>query len=84
MWPSSRRLVFRGRPEPGLGVNDVSRISRSQLLSTQSEWPNKRATRPADHPTSIMAMILPLSNCDSFSYCLRKRRNGMSTSAFSL
>ncbi|GFV00124.1 hypothetical protein TNCV_4057951 [Trichonephila clavipes] len=29
-------------------------------------------------------MILPLSNCDSSSYCLRKRRNGMSTSALPL
>ncbi|GFU05265.1 hypothetical protein TNCV_575631 [Trichonephila clavipes] len=28
-----------------------------------------------------MPMILPLSNCDSFSYCLQKRRNDMSTSA---
>ncbi|GFU15423.1 hypothetical protein TNCV_2700221 [Trichonephila clavipes] len=29
-----------------------------------------------------MPMILPLSICDSCSYCLRKRRNGMLTSAF--
>ncbi|GFX01095.1 uncharacterized protein TNCV_4580611 [Trichonephila clavipes] len=40
-WRSSRRLVCRGRPEPGLHVNDISRIHWSQhLLTTQSEWPN--------------------------------------------
>ncbi|GFX43474.1 uncharacterized protein TNCV_4874941 [Trichonephila clavipes] len=41
MWWTSRRLVYRGRPEPGLGVNDISRIHWSQhLLTTQSERPN--------------------------------------------
>ncbi|GFV84677.1 uncharacterized protein TNCV_4296591 [Trichonephila clavipes] len=41
MWWSSRRLVCRGRPEPGLRVNDISRIHWSHhLLTTQSEWPN--------------------------------------------
>ncbi|GFV70892.1 uncharacterized protein TNCV_3040871 [Trichonephila clavipes] len=41
MWWSSRRLVFRICPEPGIRVNDTSRIHWSQhLLSTQSEWPN--------------------------------------------
>ncbi|GFS94624.1 uncharacterized protein TNCV_3649711 [Trichonephila clavipes] len=41
MWWSSRRLVCRGRPEPGLHVNDISRIHWSQrLLTTQPEWPN--------------------------------------------
>ncbi|GFV97280.1 uncharacterized protein TNCV_2037901 [Trichonephila clavipes] len=85
MWRSSRRLVCRGCPEPALCVNDISWIYWSQhLLTTQSEWPNGRATRLADYPASIMPMILPLSNCDSCSYCLRKRRNGMSTTALSL
>ncbi|GFU83373.1 uncharacterized protein TNCV_3551241 [Trichonephila clavipes] len=38
MWRSSRRLVCRGRPEPGLRVNDDSKIHWSQhLLTTQSE-----------------------------------------------
>ncbi|GFV52804.1 uncharacterized protein TNCV_2874751 [Trichonephila clavipes] len=41
MWRSSRRLVCRGRPEPGLYVNDIPRIHWSQhLLTTQSERPN--------------------------------------------
>ncbi|GFW37624.1 uncharacterized protein TNCV_4028201 [Trichonephila clavipes] len=41
MWGSFRRLVCRRRPEPGLRVNDISRIHWSQhLLTTQSEWPN--------------------------------------------
>ncbi|GFX23687.1 uncharacterized protein TNCV_3596291 [Trichonephila clavipes] len=41
MWWSSRRLVCRGHPEPGLHVNDISRIHWFQhLLTTQSEWPN--------------------------------------------
>ncbi|GFV99223.1 uncharacterized protein TNCV_1511961 [Trichonephila clavipes] len=26
MWRSSRPLVYRGRPQPGLRVNDMSRI----------------------------------------------------------
>ncbi|GFU09244.1 uncharacterized protein TNCV_1122431 [Trichonephila clavipes] len=85
MWQSSRRLVCRGRSKPGLRVNDISRIHWSQhFLTTQSERPNGRATRLADHPASIMPMILPLSNCDSCKYCLRKRRNGMSASALTL
>ncbi|GFV75338.1 uncharacterized protein TNCV_1481841 [Trichonephila clavipes] len=38
MWRSSQRLVCHGRPEPGLRVNDISRILWSQqLLTTQSE-----------------------------------------------
>ncbi|GFX33021.1 uncharacterized protein TNCV_3812901 [Trichonephila clavipes] len=41
MWWSSQRLVYRGRSETGLRVNEISRIHWSQhLLSTQSEWPN--------------------------------------------
>ncbi|GFY41565.1 uncharacterized protein TNIN_378931 [Trichonephila inaurata madagascariensis] len=41
MWQSSRRLVYRGRPQPGLRVNDISWIHWSQhLLTTQSERPN--------------------------------------------
>ncbi|GFU57317.1 uncharacterized protein TNCV_3635031 [Trichonephila clavipes] len=41
MWRSSRRLVCRGRPLPGLRVKDISRIHWSQhLLTTQSERPN--------------------------------------------
>ncbi|GFU72031.1 uncharacterized protein TNCV_1459251 [Trichonephila clavipes] len=41
MWLSSRRLVCRGRSQPGLRVNDISRIHWSQhLLSTQPERPN--------------------------------------------
>ncbi|GFS67306.1 uncharacterized protein TNCV_2902841 [Trichonephila clavipes] len=30
MWRSSRQLVCRGRPEPGLHVHDISRIQWSQ------------------------------------------------------
>ncbi|GFU78914.1 uncharacterized protein TNCV_307551 [Trichonephila clavipes] len=86
LWQSSRRLVCRGRPEPGLRVNDISRIHWSQhLLTTQPLRPSRRSTRLVDHPAFIMPMILPPhSNCDSCSYCLRKRRNGMSTSALAL
>ncbi|GFW85663.1 uncharacterized protein TNCV_853131 [Trichonephila clavipes] len=41
MWRSSRRLVCRVRPEPGLCVNCLSQIHWSQhLLTTQSERPN--------------------------------------------
>ncbi|GFV50423.1 uncharacterized protein TNCV_626671 [Trichonephila clavipes] len=41
MWWSSQRLVCRRQPEPGLRVNDISRILWSQhLLTTQSERPN--------------------------------------------
>ncbi|GFX19946.1 uncharacterized protein TNCV_1435061 [Trichonephila clavipes] len=41
IWQSSRQLVCRGPSEPGLRVNDISRIHWSQhLLTTQSEWPN--------------------------------------------
>ncbi|GFX40495.1 uncharacterized protein TNCV_2372791 [Trichonephila clavipes] len=43
MWRSSRRLVCRERPQPGLRVNSCSfsRIHWSQhLLTTQSEPPN--------------------------------------------
>ncbi|GFX27649.1 uncharacterized protein TNCV_107471 [Trichonephila clavipes] len=37
----SRRLVYRGRPESGLRVNDISRIHGSQYhITTQSKWPN--------------------------------------------
>ncbi|GFV85028.1 uncharacterized protein TNCV_3319671 [Trichonephila clavipes] len=85
MWWSPRRLVCRGRPGPGLRVNDIFRIHWSQhLLTTQSERPNCQSTRLADHPASITPMILPHSNCDSCTYCPRKRRNGMSTSALPL
>ncbi|GFX29047.1 uncharacterized protein TNCV_3030891 [Trichonephila clavipes] len=41
MWQSSRRLICRVRPEPGLRVNDIPRIHSSQHLpTTQSERPN--------------------------------------------
>ncbi|GFU58386.1 uncharacterized protein TNCV_57981 [Trichonephila clavipes] len=41
MWWSSRRLVCRGRPEPGFRVDDISRIHWSQNLpATQPERPN--------------------------------------------
>ncbi|GFV45311.1 uncharacterized protein TNCV_2037641 [Trichonephila clavipes] len=41
IWWSSRRLVCRGCPEPGLGVNDILRIHWFQhLLTTRSERPN--------------------------------------------
>ncbi|GFW85282.1 uncharacterized protein TNCV_3250191 [Trichonephila clavipes] len=41
MWRPSRRLVCRGRPEPGLRVNDISRFHWSQrLLTTRSGRPN--------------------------------------------
>ncbi|GFV34574.1 uncharacterized protein TNCV_1448801 [Trichonephila clavipes] len=39
-WRSSRQLVCRGCPEPGLRVKDIPRIHWSQhLLTTQSERP---------------------------------------------
>ncbi|GFX47121.1 uncharacterized protein TNCV_2746981 [Trichonephila clavipes] len=64
MYRSSRQLVCRGRPEPGLHVNDISRIHCSQhFITTQSERPNRRDTRLADHPGSIMPLILPPLNC---------------------
>ncbi|GFU44095.1 uncharacterized protein TNCV_4952641 [Trichonephila clavipes] len=85
MWQSSRSLVCRVHPESRLCVNDISRIHCSQhLLPIQSERPNWRATLLAVHPAFIMPMILPLSNCDSCSYCLLKWLNGMSTSALPL
>ncbi|GFX04951.1 uncharacterized protein TNCV_2249341 [Trichonephila clavipes] len=85
MWWSSRRLVCRRCPEPCLRVNDNSQIHWFQtLFTTQSEWPNCGATRLADHPASIMPMILPISNYDSCSYCLQKWRNGMSSTALAL
>ncbi|GFX63359.1 uncharacterized protein TNCV_3619621 [Trichonephila clavipes] len=84
MWQPSQRLVCRGHPDSGLHVNDISWIHWSQHLSTQSERPNWRATRLADHPASIMPMILPLSNCDSCSYCLQKWHYVISTSALLL
>ncbi|GFV58217.1 uncharacterized protein TNCV_3434001 [Trichonephila clavipes] len=41
IWRSFQRLVCRGCPEPGLRVNDISRIHWSQHhLTTQSERPN--------------------------------------------
>ncbi|GFS67798.1 uncharacterized protein TNCV_4364501 [Trichonephila clavipes] len=41
MWWSSGRVVCRGRSEPGLCVNDISRIHWPQhLLATQGAWPN--------------------------------------------
>ncbi|GFW24097.1 uncharacterized protein TNCV_4951411 [Trichonephila clavipes] len=41
MWRSSRLLICRRYPEPGLRVNDISRIHLSQnLLRTRSELPN--------------------------------------------
>ncbi|GFW70963.1 uncharacterized protein TNCV_190541 [Trichonephila clavipes] len=41
MWRSSRRLVCREHPEPGLHVNDISRIHWPQyLLKTHSERQN--------------------------------------------
>ncbi|GFT07087.1 hypothetical protein TNCV_1416071 [Trichonephila clavipes] len=45
MWRPSGRLVCRGRPEPGLCVNDISLIHWSQhlLLTTQSEQTNWQA-----------------------------------------
>ncbi|GFV09805.1 uncharacterized protein TNCV_2598591 [Trichonephila clavipes] len=52
MWWSSQRLVCRGHPETRLRVNDIFRIHWSQHLL--------KATRLADHPASIMPMILSL------------------------
>ncbi|GFT41403.1 hypothetical protein TNCV_3890221 [Trichonephila clavipes] len=41
LWRTSRRVVYRGRPESGLHVNDIFRIHWSQhLLTAQSERPN--------------------------------------------
>ncbi|GFT70567.1 uncharacterized protein TNCV_1133241 [Trichonephila clavipes] len=41
MWRSFRQLVCRWRPEPGVHLNDFSRIHWSQhLITTQSEWPD--------------------------------------------
>ncbi|GFW03959.1 uncharacterized protein TNCV_2050751 [Trichonephila clavipes] len=85
MWRFSLRQICRGHPEPCLRVNEISRIDWSQnLLTTQSEQPKRRATYLGDLSGSIMPKILPLSNFDSSSYCLRKWRNDMSTSALSL
>ncbi|GFW37072.1 uncharacterized protein TNCV_5019701 [Trichonephila clavipes] len=84
-WRSSGPLVCRRCHEPGLRVNDISWIHWFQhLLTTQSERSARRATRLADHPTSIMPGILPVSNSDSCSYCFRKRRKSISTSALPL
>ncbi|GFW20762.1 uncharacterized protein TNCV_1049831 [Trichonephila clavipes] len=58
--PNVLQLVCLGHPEPGLHVNDISRIHWSQhLLTTQSKRPNGLATHQADHTDSIMPMILP-------------------------
>ncbi|GFX95669.1 uncharacterized protein TNCV_4885951 [Trichonephila clavipes] len=41
MWRSSRRLICRGHPQPGLRANVIFRIHWSQhSLTTQSEHPN--------------------------------------------
>ncbi|GFT00643.1 uncharacterized protein TNCV_141881 [Trichonephila clavipes] len=41
MWRASRRLVCRGHHEPGLHINDISRIHwLKKLLTTQSEQLN--------------------------------------------
>ncbi|GFV80059.1 uncharacterized protein TNCV_4654761 [Trichonephila clavipes] len=59
MWRSSRRLVCRGHPEPGLHVNDISRIHWSQhFLATQSERPNGQATRLTDHANDFPLLKL--------------------------
>ncbi|GFU98789.1 HTH_Tnp_Tc3_2 domain-containing protein [Trichonephila clavipes] len=53
-------LVCRGHPEPGLRLNDISRIQwYKHRLTAQLERPNKLDTRLAVHPSSIMPMILP-------------------------
>ncbi|GFW81979.1 hypothetical protein TNCV_771081 [Trichonephila clavipes] len=63
---SSGRMVCRGHPGPGLHVNDIFWIHWSQHLSTkQPKLPKWQTTRLADHPASIMPMILSISNCDS-------------------
>ncbi|GFS88019.1 uncharacterized protein TNCV_3929941 [Trichonephila clavipes] len=60
MWLCSRLQVFLVLPEPGLHVNELSRIQCSlNLLTTQSEWPYRRDNRQADHPAPIKLMILP-------------------------
>ncbi|GFV33764.1 uncharacterized protein TNCV_4568791 [Trichonephila clavipes] len=85
IWRSSRRLVCPGHPELGSRVNDIFRIHWSHYpLTTQSERPYGRATRLAGHPAPTMPMILPFSNCDSCSYCLRKRCNGTYTPVLTL
>ncbi|GFV79600.1 uncharacterized protein TNCV_1724251 [Trichonephila clavipes] len=68
MWLSSRQLACRRCSEPGLRIQDISRIHWSH--HNQS---GRRDTCLADHPASIMPMIRPLSkNCDISPYCLRK------------
>ncbi|GFS86390.1 hypothetical protein TNCV_1681361 [Trichonephila clavipes] len=81
---SSQQLVSRGRPEPGTRVNNTSLGSTgpNTFFTKQSE--RGLTTRLADHPASIKQMILPLSKCDSCSFCLRKWHNGMTTSALAL
>ncbi|GFT75545.1 transposable element Tcb1 transposase [Trichonephila clavipes] len=60
MWWFSPRMVCHRRPEPGLNVNDISRIHWSQhCVTTQSERPNLRITRLVDHPASNTPMIFP-------------------------
>ncbi|GFV84222.1 uncharacterized protein TNCV_3038821 [Trichonephila clavipes] len=62
MWWSSRWLICRRHPEPGCRVNNVSSVQWFQHLHTvKSKWPTLRA----DHPASIIPIILPLSNSDS-------------------
>ncbi|GFV28287.1 hypothetical protein TNCV_2369581 [Trichonephila clavipes] len=61
MWQSSRRLVCRGCPEPGLPVNDISRIHWSQhLLTTQSDSPSFH--HADDSPPLKLRQLLILSS----------------------
>ncbi|GFX15957.1 uncharacterized protein TNCV_522641 [Trichonephila clavipes] len=61
MWPSSRRLLSRVRPELGLRVNDISRIHWSQHpLTTKSEQPNWRGTHHADDSLPLKLRQLPI------------------------
>ncbi|GFV76167.1 uncharacterized protein TNCV_4672561 [Trichonephila clavipes] len=58
------------------GSNTSSQHNQSDLID--------QLLALANHPAAIMPMIPSISNCDSCSYCLQKRRNVMSTSALSL
>ncbi|GFX99119.1 uncharacterized protein TNCV_2493001 [Trichonephila clavipes] len=61
MWRSSRRLVCRARPEPGLRVNNTSRIQWSQhLLTAQSERPSFHYAN--DSPPIKLRQLLILSS----------------------
>ncbi|GFS51489.1 hypothetical protein TNCV_549391 [Trichonephila clavipes] len=66
----------------------LSRVSATQiplvhcsqhLLTVKSEWLRWRAPQRIDYPVPMIPMILTLSNSDSYSYCLTRRRSWISS-----